>query len=131
MTESEVRARTLSVDALLGQPGFAALAAEFGRTAARDDLCAVLSGLRRDGGRSRTRRPWLERTAAAFRTLPRPVIGPIGEGALRFDLRTLEDEAGFLAQVPAIGPKIGPGRAGVVACGDMCDTRPQPQRTPS
>lgn len=47
---------------------------------------------------------WLERTAAAFRALPRPVIGHIGDGALRLDLRTLEDEAAFLAQCPAIGP---------------------------
>ncbi len=52
---------------------------------------------------------WLERTAAAFRTLPRPVIGHIGDGALRLDLRTLEDEAGFLAQCPAIGPAADGG----------------------
>jgi L-seryl-tRNA(Ser) seleniumtransferase len=52
---------------------------------------------------------WLERTAAAFRTLPCPVIGYIGDGALRFDLRTLEDEAGFLAQCPAIGPAADGG----------------------
>ena len=47
---------------------------------------------------------WLERTAAAFHALPRPVIGRIGDGMLRFDLRTLEDETAFLAQCPAIGP---------------------------
>ncbi len=52
---------------------------------------------------------WLERTAAAFRALPVPVIGHIGDGALRFDLRTLEDEAAFLAQCPAIGPAADRG----------------------
>lgn len=52
---------------------------------------------------------WLERTAAAFRQLPVPVIGHIGDGALRFDLRVLEDEAGFLAQCAAIGPASAEG----------------------
>ncbi len=52
---------------------------------------------------------WLERTAAAFRRLPVPVVGHLAEGALRFDLRTLEDEAGFLAQCAAIGPAKAEG----------------------
>jgi len=52
---------------------------------------------------------WLERTAAAFRRLPAPVIGHIADGALRFDLRVLEDEAGFLAQFAAIGPASAEG----------------------
>ncbi len=47
---------------------------------------------------------WLDRTAAAFRALPVPVIGHVANGALRLDLRTLEDEGAFLAQCPAIGP---------------------------
>ncbi len=38
----------------------------------------------------------LARLAAAFRTLPRPVIGRVKDGALMFDLRCLEDEAGFV-----------------------------------
>ncbi|HEY0720483.1 MAG TPA: L-seryl-tRNA(Sec) selenium transferase [Gammaproteobacteria bacterium] len=41
----------------------------------------------------------LQRLEAAFRSLPVPVIGRIEAGALRFDLRCLEDEAGFLAQL--------------------------------
>ncbi len=43
----------------------------------------------------------LERWAAAFRSLPVPVIGRISEGELVFDLRCLEarDEPAFLAQL--------------------------------
>ena len=37
--------------------------------------------------------------AAAFRALPVPVIGHIRDGELIFDLRCLEDEAGFVAQL--------------------------------
>jgi L-seryl-tRNA(Ser) seleniumtransferase len=40
--------------------------------------------------------------AAAFRALPMPVIGRLHDGALLFDLRCLEDEAGFLAQLDAL-----------------------------
>jgi len=40
--------------------------------------------------------------AAAFRALPVPVIGRVNEGALIFDLRCLEDEAGFVAQLGAL-----------------------------
>ncbi len=41
----------------------------------------------------------LDRIAAALRALPVPVIGRIEDGALRFDLRCLEDEGGFVAQL--------------------------------
>lgn len=41
----------------------------------------------------------LDRLATAFRRLPIPVIGRIAGGALLFDLRTLDDEAAFLAQL--------------------------------
>ena len=41
----------------------------------------------------------LERIAAAFRRLPMPVIGRIEDGAFVLDLRCLEDETGFLAQL--------------------------------
>jgi L-seryl-tRNA(Ser) seleniumtransferase len=51
------------------------------------------------GGRRRHRNAMLKRLAAAFRNLPRPVIGRVHDGALLFDLRCLDDEAGFLAQL--------------------------------
>jgi L-seryl-tRNA(Ser) seleniumtransferase len=41
----------------------------------------------------------LDRLAAAFRGLPIPVIGRISDGALFFDLRTLDDEAAFARQM--------------------------------
>jgi L-seryl-tRNA(Ser) seleniumtransferase len=44
----------------------------------------------------------LERTAAAFRGLPMPVVGRIHDGSLWLDLRCLEDEAGFLEQLDAL-----------------------------
>ncbi len=47
------------------------------------------------GGRGKV----LERLAGAFRQLPVPVVGRIADGALLFDLRCLDDEAGFAAQL--------------------------------
>jgi L-seryl-tRNA(Ser) seleniumtransferase len=44
-------------------------------------------------------RPGTARLAAALRALPVPVIGRIHEGALVLDLRCLEDEAAFIAQL--------------------------------
>ncbi len=41
----------------------------------------------------------LKRLAAAFRSLPVPVLGRIHDDALLFDLRCLEDEAGWRAQL--------------------------------
>jgi L-seryl-tRNA(Ser) seleniumtransferase len=41
----------------------------------------------------------LQALARAFRGLPIPVIGRLQDGALVFDLRCLEDEAAFLAQL--------------------------------
>ena len=41
----------------------------------------------------------LKHLAAAFRALPVPVIGSVSDGALRFDLRCLDDEAEFLAEL--------------------------------
>ena len=41
---------------------------------------------------------WLKATAERFRALPTPVSGRIADNAFLLDLRTLEDEAGFLAQ---------------------------------
>jgi L-seryl-tRNA(Ser) seleniumtransferase len=55
--------------------------------------CLVLKPKGRGGGRA------LNRLAQAFRELPIPVIGRLEDGALRFDLRCLEDEAGFTGQL--------------------------------
>jgi L-seryl-tRNA(Ser) seleniumtransferase len=59
----------------------------------------------RRGGGSR-----LEALAAAFRSLPVPVIGRIKDGALVLDLRCLDDEEGFLDQLgklPSGGKEVG------------------------
>ncbi|WP_152044772.1 L-seryl-tRNA(Sec) selenium transferase [Aureimonas psammosilenae] len=44
----------------------------------------------------------LERLASIFRALPRPVIGHLHAGALRLDLRCLEDESGFIENLRSI-----------------------------
>lgn len=46
----------------------------------------------------------LNALAAALRALPIPVVGRITEGALLFDLRCLEDEAGFLDSLAELRP---------------------------
>lgn len=53
----------------------------------------------------------VEALAAAFRAVPVPVIGRIAQGALAFDLRCLEDEALFAAQLAALKPGGGDGLA--------------------
>jgi L-seryl-tRNA(Ser) seleniumtransferase len=45
------------------------------------------------------RGPSADKIAAAFRALPRPVIGRIQDDAFLMDLRCLEDEADFVAQL--------------------------------
>ena len=55
-------------------------------------------GPKRGSGRA------LAQLAARFRALPQPVIGRIADDALWFDLRCLEDEAGFTAQLGAHNP---------------------------
>ena len=47
---------------------------------------------------------FLKGLAAAFRALDRPVIGRIADDALLLDLRCLEDEAAFRAQLGALPP---------------------------
>jgi len=47
----------------------------------------------------------LKRLADAFRALPVPVIGRVHDDALLLDLRCLEDEAGFLAQLDGLNLK--------------------------
>ena len=49
----------------------------------------------------------LDRLADAFRRLPIPVIGRISAGALYFDLRTLTDEAAFVAQLDRLDVVAG------------------------
>jgi L-seryl-tRNA(Ser) seleniumtransferase len=44
-------------------------------------------------------RPGSDRIAAAFRRLPVPVVGRIHQGAFILDLRCLQDEPGFAAQL--------------------------------
>ncbi|PZQ47985.1 MAG: L-seryl-tRNA(Sec) selenium transferase [Rhodovulum sulfidophilum] len=45
-----------------------------------------------------------ERLAAAFRALPRPILGHVAGGALILDLRCLEDAEGFLASLAEARP---------------------------
>ncbi|MDE2395814.1 MAG: L-seryl-tRNA(Sec) selenium transferase [Burkholderiales bacterium] len=54
------------------------------------------------GAAGRASGAYPERLAAAFRALPRAVIGRIEGGELRFDLRCLEDESGFVGQLAAL-----------------------------
>ncbi len=49
--------------------------------------------------RTGRKRSAVEKLAEAFRALPVPVIGRIQDGALILDLRCLDDEAGFIAQL--------------------------------
>jgi L-seryl-tRNA(Ser) seleniumtransferase len=52
----------------------------------------------------------LERLARAFRNLPIPVIGRTEGGAKIFDLRCLEDEAAFLANLETLDLGAGDGQ---------------------
>ena len=53
----------------------------------------------------------LKRLETAWRDLPIPVIGHVREGWLCLDLRCLEDEAGFLAQLPLLANALSCGAA--------------------
>ncbi len=52
--------------------------------------------IRAAGGRSGSA---LARLAAAWRALPVPVLGRVGDDAFQLDLRCLDDEAGFIGQL--------------------------------
>ena len=54
-------------------------------------------GVERSAKRGRSSK--LAALAAALRALPAPVIGRVHDGALTLDLRCLDDEAGFVAQL--------------------------------
>jgi len=49
----------------------------------------------------------LDGLADAFRRLPIPVIGRIADDTLYFDLRTLDDEAAFVAQLDQLDVVAG------------------------
>ncbi len=57
---------------------------------------AIRPRARKDAGRR------LAALATALRGLPIPVVGHIADGALVLDLRCMEDEEGFVAQLPAL-----------------------------
>jgi len=56
----------------------------------------------RAAGGGRGSGAWLKQLTAAFRSLPVPVVGRIEDDACWLDLRCLEDEAGFLAQLDGL-----------------------------
>ncbi|MDP1748858.1 MAG: L-seryl-tRNA(Sec) selenium transferase, partial [Reyranella sp.] len=60
----------------------------------------AVRGPRRKGG-------GLDGLADAFRRLPIPVIGRIADHTLYFDLRTLDDEAAFAAQLDQLDVVAG------------------------
>jgi L-seryl-tRNA(Ser) seleniumtransferase len=82
----------VEVVALLGQIGSGSLPVERLPSAG----LALAPVERRGTGRA------LDALAAALRGLPRPVVGRIAEDRLLLDLRCLEDEAAFVAQLPAL-----------------------------
>ncbi len=57
---------------------------------------------RKDAGRR------LAALAIALRRLPIPVVGRIADGALILDMRCMDDEAGFAAQLPALRSSAPP-----------------------
>ena len=61
-------------------------------------LCLRPVGPKRGAGRA------LAQWATRLRALPQPVIGRIADDALWLDLRCLEDEAGFVAQLDTLKP---------------------------
>jgi L-seryl-tRNA(Ser) seleniumtransferase len=58
-----------------------------------DSVCLSIGAAERGSG------GFPDKLAAAFRALPVPVIGRVEEGEFRLDLRCLDDEAGFVAQL--------------------------------
>lgn len=69
-----------------------------------EGIPSVALALRPAGGKTGAGRR-LARLAAAFRALPKPVVGRMHDGALLLDLRALDDEEGFVGQLDAL-PQI-------------------------
>ncbi len=63
-------------------------------------LAIAAAGAGRGGGAA------LKRLETAWRTLPIPVLGHVRDGALCLDLRCLEAEAAFIAQLPRLGATL-------------------------
>jgi len=66
------------------------------------DLLASAALRLRPSGPKRHQGSIIKNLGRAFRALPRPVIGRVHDGALLFDLRCLDDEAAFLAQLDGL-----------------------------
>jgi L-seryl-tRNA(Ser) seleniumtransferase len=64
-----------------------------------ETLPSAALAIRSAGGKTKGSGARLEALAAAFRSLPVPVIGRVRDGALLLDLRCLDDEEGFLDQL--------------------------------
>jgi L-seryl-tRNA(Ser) seleniumtransferase len=65
---------------------------------------AIVPAIRKSAGRR------LEALVLALRRLPIPVLGHVKEGALILDLRCLDDEATFLAQLGQLAAHSGDGQ---------------------
>jgi L-seryl-tRNA(Ser) seleniumtransferase len=82
---------SVSVEAALSQIGSGSLPVD-----RLPSVALVVSPQRKKGG-------VLHEIEAALRGLPIPVIGRISDGALRLDLRCMQDEAEFAAQLTQLG----------------------------
>jgi L-seryl-tRNA(Ser) seleniumtransferase len=67
---------------------------------------AIAPAIRKGAGRR------LEALVLALRRLPIPVLGHVKDGALILDLRCLDDEAAFLAQLAELDAHVAEGQAG-------------------
>jgi L-seryl-tRNA(Ser) seleniumtransferase len=80
------------------EAGVVACSSQIGSGSLPVDLLASV-GIAVGAGAARRRNSLADSVAAAFRALPVPVIGRIKDGAFVMDLRCLDDEAGFVAQL--------------------------------
>lgn len=86
----------VGVTACDSQVGSGALPVEAAPSAGIEIRCAGVRSARRSGGRA------LASLSLAFRRLPVPVIGRIEDQALIFDLRCLDDENAFVANLASL-----------------------------